>query len=433
MTDIGLSPDELLALQRTAFLLGPFLAACALLVICKPQPREAVGAMVAFLWLLPALLALQILARHFDWWSFSGSRNMLIGLPIDVWIGWAIWWGPVAVFLTRWLGMMAIVAISVVIDIVSMPILSPLVTVEPNWLAGEVTAIVLCLVPGLWLAKLTRTDHDARRRAMFHVLGWGGYIVLVIPISVLSYLGRPLSGLYRMPEGPTDWLLAAAGLLLLFIGVTAAAEFARVGNGTPIPFDPPKRVVTSGPYAFMANPMQIISAFFMAVLALYARSWGLAFVALMFAIFDTVYATWYNRANIALAMPEAWSGYRASVREWRLRWQPHVANDAEIKISPDGPARFVWDRLWPVLSPHLYGRITVGSGDRGSFHRLAYRRPDDGVEDHGIMAFARILEHGPVPFAMLAWLIRFPYLGGAMQRLSLIAIITWRRAALPAS
>ena len=85
--------------------------------------------------------------------------------------------------------------------------------------------------------------------------------------------------------------------MLLFIGIAATVEFARVGDGTPIPFDPPKRVVTSGPYAFTANPMQIISAFFMAILALYARSWGLAFVALMFAIFDTVYATWYNRVT----------------------------------------------------------------------------------------------------------------------------------------
>ena len=179
--------------------------------------------------------------------------------------------------------------------------------------------MALCLAPGLWLARLTRTDLDAKRRAMFHVLGWGGYITLVIPICVLAFLDQPLADLYRLPAHPTDWVLVTVGLLLLFVGVSATAEFARVGNGTPIPFDPPKRVVTSGPYAFMANPMQIISAFFMAILAIYARSWGLALIALMFAVFDTVYATWYNRAHIALAMPETWSGYRASVKEWRLR------------------------------------------------------------------------------------------------------------------
>jgi protein-S-isoprenylcysteine O-methyltransferase Ste14 len=423
----SLGAEQWLALQRAALLIGPGLAAAALLLICRPQPREAVAAMVAFLWQLPALLLLQLLASRFDWWSFAGERNMIAGLPIDVWIGWAVWWGPVAVFLNRWLSLPMIVAASVLIDAATMPNLAPLVDVGPNWLIGDAVAMGICLAPALWMARLTRTDRDPRRRAMFHVLGWGGYMVLVIPVCVLSYLGRPMTDLYRAPVGPLDWGIVVAGLLLLFIGVAATAEFARVGDGTPIPFDPPKRVVTSGPYAIMANPMQIISAFFMALLALYAGSWGLALIALMFAIFDTVYATWYNRAHIALAMPEAWSTYRSAVKEWRLRWLPHVGGEAEILISPAGPARVAWDRVWPWLSRHLEGRFVVHSVPRETFWRLAYRRPADGVEDHGVKAAARILEHGPAPLAMIAWLIRFPYLGGAAQRLSWLAILIWRR------
>ena len=51
------------------------------------------------------------------------------------------------------------------------------------------------------MARLTRDDRSPKRRAMFHVLGWGGYIVLVIPISVLSYLGAPLGSFYHWPQG----------------------------------------------------------------------------------------------------------------------------------------------------------------------------------------------------------------------------------------
>lgn len=430
MTAAGLTAEEWLALQRSALLVGPALAAAALLLVVRPRPREAVGAMVAFLWQLPALLLLQLLAARFQWWSFAGERNMLAGLPIDVWIGWAIWWGPVAVFANRWIGAPVIVAASVLIDVATMPRLAPLVELGPTWLVGDAVAMALCLAPALWAARLTRSDRNPRRRAMFHVLGWGGYITLVIPLAVFSYAGEPLGDLYRLPSSLADWCLAVAGLLLLFIGIAATAEFARVGNGTPIPFDPPKRVVTSGPYAFTANPMQIISAFFMAVLAVYARSWGLALIALMFAIFDTVYATWYNRAHIALAMPEEWSSYRFAVKEWRLRWQPHVAGEAEIVISPTGPARTVWDGIWPRLSRRLAGRFVVVSGQQAGFRRLVYRRAADGVEDHGMRAAARILEHGPAPLAMLAWLIRFPYLGGALQRLSGLAILIWRKRAV---
>jgi hypothetical protein len=242
-------------------------------------------------------------------------------------------------------------------------------------------------------------------------------------------VGAPLSALYHLPITALDWCLAGMGLLLLFVGIAATTEFAGVGGGTPIPFDPPKRVVTSGPYAFTANPMQIISAFFMAVLALYARSWGLALVALMFAVFDTIYATWYNRAHIAIAMPGEWSSYRGAVREWRMRWRPHVAEEAHVVISAVGPSRFVWDRVWPWLSPRLEGRFRIEMASADTVTRLIYRRTESGVEDHGMKGLARILEHGPVPLAVIGWLMRFPYLGGCLQRVSGLTIMIWRRSA----
>jgi protein-S-isoprenylcysteine O-methyltransferase Ste14 len=425
---ISFDSSEWLALQRTAFLVGPALAAAMLLIACKPKPREATAAMVGFLWLLPSLLLLQLLAMHFNWWTFAGQRNMLLGLPIDVWIGWAIWWGPIAALVSRYVPIYAIVLASVAIDLATMPYLSPLVALGPGWLIGDAAAMAICLAPALWIAQLTRDDRLPKRRAMFHVLGWGGYMMLVIPAIALSCTGKAVTDLYRLPASASDWILLAAGLLLLFVGIAATAEFARVGDGTPIPFDPPKRVVVSGPYALVANPMQIISAFFMALLALYARSWGLALVAAMFATFDTIYATWYNRAHIAKAMPDAWSRYRSDVNEWRINWSPRVETDAFVTISPSGPARWIWDRCWPRVLPYLKGNIVVASEPRGHFIRLTYRRPGAAIEDNGIKALGRVLEHAPLPFAMLGWAIRFPYLGGALQRLSWVWISVWRRA-----
>ena len=42
----------------------------------------------------------------------------------------------------------------------------------------------------------------------------------------------------------------------LAVGGWAVCEFAQKGEGTPIPLDDPKFLVTSGPYLLMPNPMQ---------------------------------------------------------------------------------------------------------------------------------------------------------------------------------
>jgi protein-S-isoprenylcysteine O-methyltransferase Ste14 len=422
-----LAPADTLAVLRAGFLMGPALAACALVLICRPKPREGAAAMVAFLWQLPALLLLNIVAAAAGWWQFNTTSNTLAGMPIDVWIGWSIWWGPAVVLLNRWVPMWAFAILSLVIDLATMPRLAPLVTLGGDWLIGEAAAIVVCLLGGLYVAKLTREDRKPKRRAMFHVLGWGGYMAFVLPVAALLYQGCPLDRLYRPPAGASDWIVLAVALFLLFVGIAATAEFARAGDGTPIPYDPPKRVVATGPYAFNANPMQIISAAFMAMLALYAGSWGLALIAAMFLIFDGVYAAQYNRRHIAHAMPAEWSSYRGNVEDWRVRWRPHLVGRAEVLISPDGPAHLVWRKAWPWFSRHLTGTLDVKVGERSRFDRLVYRRPDAGIEDTGVTAAARILEHGPLPLAVLGWLIRFPYLGGALQRIGGLVIFIYRR------
>ena len=40
------------------------------------------------------------------------------------------------------------------------------------------------------------------------------------------------------------------------MGLSALQEFALRGKGTPFPLDPPLKLVTTGPYAYVSNPMQ---------------------------------------------------------------------------------------------------------------------------------------------------------------------------------
>jgi len=56
---------------------------------------------------------------------------------------------------------------------------------------------------------------------------------------------------------PTLWALTLAVLILiigLFLVLWSILHFAKV-KGTPVPFNPPPRLVTTGPYAYVRNPM----------------------------------------------------------------------------------------------------------------------------------------------------------------------------------
>ncbi|HEV2566738.1 MAG TPA: hypothetical protein VGU19_16820, partial [Microvirga sp.] len=97
----GLSPEVAVQWERTLLLLGPVTLAGMLVLWVRPTPREASAAMLAFLWQLPSLLALNSLAAAAGWWSFPKAEVAVLGLPVDVWIGWAFWWGPCAAFLEK--------------------------------------------------------------------------------------------------------------------------------------------------------------------------------------------------------------------------------------------------------------------------------------------------------------------------------------------
>jgi hypothetical protein len=59
--------------------------------------------------------------------------------------------------------------------------------------------------------------------------------------------------------------------------------------------------------------------------------------------------------------------------------------------------------------------------------RLRYLRPDAGIDEKGMIAAARVLEHGPLPLAMLGWFMRFPPIGAVLQLVSGLAVLWWRR------
>lgn len=81
---------------------------------------------------------------------------------------------------------------------------------------------------------------------------FGAFTALFVLAAVFVDMLLGLPGL--LPEGarlPVSLPLIAAGV---FITAWSAFQFIKV-KGTPVPFNPPPKVVKTGPYRFVRNPM----------------------------------------------------------------------------------------------------------------------------------------------------------------------------------
>jgi protein-S-isoprenylcysteine O-methyltransferase Ste14 len=76
-----------------------------------------------------------------------------------------------------------------------------------------------------------------------------GFWTVALPYWILPRDARPDGH----GAGAAGWLLIAGGVALYF--ATAFWGFAIRGKGTPLPLDPPKKLVVEGPYRVVRNPM----------------------------------------------------------------------------------------------------------------------------------------------------------------------------------
>jgi len=187
-----------------------------------------------------------------------------------------------------------------------------------------------------------------------------------------------------------------------------------MGRGTPIPFDPPKTLVTTGPYAYVSNPMQITICMLLATLALAYGSIEIMGASIMAFIFSIGFVRWHQNHDIALRFGADWKAYKDNVRNWVPRWKPYFKEPAMVFFERScdicSDTEKTIHRLNPV-SLSFQGRKDHPSG---ALRRVTYRHPD-GTEEQGIVAIARCLEHVNLAWAFIGWFMRLPVISSFLQ------------------
>jgi protein-S-isoprenylcysteine O-methyltransferase Ste14 len=315
-------PESSELLVRAVSLYLPILLILALALHRRPRRERVAGALLAAAWNIPALLAVNLIAVRAGWWSFDAHTATVAGIPADLWLGWALLWGAVPILATNRLLVVSVALLAV--DLALMPFAAPVVMLDRTWLVGEALAVATCLIPGLLLGRWTAHFEHVTARATLQTIAFTGLLLLVVPSLIFTITGESWTPLLERPR----WQFVLAALALVPAGTMAiqsVREFAAHG-GTPVPLDPPTALVTSGPYSYVANPMQLGAIIVLATWGLLLTSPAIVAAAAMSAAFSAGIAAWTEDHELAQRFgDEGPSGrLRLAQAPWdegQLNWQ----------------------------------------------------------------------------------------------------------------
>ncbi|MDQ1653937.1 MAG: hypothetical protein QOI35_3137 [Cryptosporangiaceae bacterium] len=401
---------------RGLALYGPVVAVAGVAYWRRPSRQALGGALLATLWNLPALLAVHVVAGAQGWWSFEEVPGSAAGFPADLWIGWSLLWGALPVLAAPRMPVYALVALAAWLDIVLMPACAPLLRLGPHWWLGELAAVGVALVPGVLLGRWTAQRRHLRVRVLLQMVCFGALTIVLGTGAALAVEGASWD---RLTSHPRWWLGIAAQVLLLpaALAVSGVFELAERGNGTPFPYDPPDRLVTTGPYAYVANPMQLGVTMLLLGWSAVAGSWALAAGAVSGCVFSAGLAAWHENAQLTQRFGPLWTDYRRAVRAWWPRWRPHVAGVSVLYVGW-GCAVCEPVAHWIARRDPVGLRLT-GAADwpgEAPLRRITYAAPD-GYRVDGVRAVGRALEHLNFGWAWVGWIVRMPVIATVLQLL----------------
>jgi len=302
-------------LLRTLVLMLPAFAVALSIMIFKPTFFESVGMMLAVLLNIPYLFLLNILAEYVGWWQFQPSTTSYYNIPVEIVLGWSVLWGAFLPYAFRSMFCLAPVGMAFILDIWLMPAMTSVVTLSPYWLVGELVLMVFCLLPSLAIYKLTVGRSQVLLRAIIQSWIWGGWVVFLIPSIVLFFEGQSIFDFFSMSF--TAKIMFLSGLSLsMVIGYLALFEFALKGKGTPIPFDPPTKLVTSGIYGYLANPLQVSTLLILFCIAVAYGSWMMLFPVAALIIYSEGFVRWHHSIDIEKKFGADWIQYRSETKNW---------------------------------------------------------------------------------------------------------------------
>ena len=153
--------------------------------------------------------------------------------------------------------------------------------------------------------------------------------ILALPVPVAIIIPSLL--LYFSSWRPTDFVLwrfligAVCFLAGLLLAVSTIRLFSKIGNGTLAPWNPTSKLIVSGPYAYVRNPMITGVVLILTGEALMLSSWAIGIWAIVFLIINMFYFLLSEEPGLRKRFGKEYEEYCKNVPRYIPRltpWKP---------------------------------------------------------------------------------------------------------------
>ena len=160
------------------------------------------------------------------------------------------------------------------------------------------------------------------RRMIRSIIILPGTVLVFIPaIILLMTQGSRFHPDISSPDEILFWVaILLAGIGVMF-SMWTARLFMKFGDGTPAPWDPPRKMVIRGPYRHVRNPMITSVLVNLLAEAIFFRSWPMAFWMLIFFLGNAVYFPLVEEKGLEKRFGDDYLRYKTHVPRWIPRFR----------------------------------------------------------------------------------------------------------------
>ena len=160
--------------------------------------------------------------------------------------------------------------------------------------------------------------------------------IIILPGTALVFIPSiilVLSNNSKYPPklaSPTEiwfWLALLVGSVGIALSAWSVALFMKSGEGTPAPWEPPKKLVIRGPYRYVRNPMITGALLMLSAEAMLFHSWPIAIWMMIFFVGNSVYFPLSEEKGLEKRFGDDYRVYKAHVPRWIPRPRAWIQED----------------------------------------------------------------------------------------------------------